>query len=309
MAEGAVANSEGDDVRQSIIAVICVGFSVILTSCGGGSSSGMKSVPVVTVLPTPTPTPTPDPEPMPEPMPGPSEGSLLPEIAVTSVLSEDFYINLAGQRIWLETSCDAASCSITILGQTEIIPLDQFGLALANPATEVGEVTMTSGIQSATVRQESDNISLEGYGAWAEYQLGFLGTVDAAFSGIPVSMVVPFVIGTGVDTNPVSGSATWTGTMMGQDYSDPLGSNEAVFGDAQIDVNFADLNLNVLFSNIVGRTTNEAFEDINWPDLMMENGRFSGEGIQGQFFGPNHEEAAGVFNKSDILGAFGTTRE
>ena len=48
--------------------------------------------------------------------------------------------------------------------------------------------------------------------------------------------------------------------MMGQDYSDPLGSTEAVFGDAQIDVNFADLNLDVLFSNIVGRTTNEAFE-------------------------------------------------
>ena len=309
MAEGAVANSEGDDVRQSIIAVICVGFSVILTSCGGGSSSGMMSVPVVTAPPTPTPTPTPDPTP--EPMPGPSEGSLLPEIEVTSVVSDDFYVDFFGQRIWGESSCDAASCILTIQILTQEIQqeiqLEELSQAIANPATEIGEVTMMGGVQSATVRLPSDNFSLEGYGAWGEYQLGFMGKVDTAFSGLSVNMVVPFVIGTEADTNPVSGSATWTGTMMGKDHSDTLGND--VFGDARIVVNFADLNLNVLFSNIVGRTTNETFEDMNWPGLMMENGRFSGEGIQGQFFGPNHEEAAGVFNASNILGAFGTTRE
>ena len=43
------------------------------------------------------------------------------------------------------------------------------------------------------------------------------------------------------------------------------------------------------------------------PDGTFSRGQ-SGARIQGGFYGPDHAEAAGVFEQSDIVGAFGAKR-
>ena len=44
------------------------------------------------------------------------------------------------------------------------------------------------------------------------------------------------------------------------------------------------------------------------PDGTFSRGR-SGTRIHGGFQGPGHAEAAGIFEQSDIVGAFGATRQ
>ena len=50
---------------------------------------------------------------------------------------------------------------------------------------------------------------------------------------------------------------------------------------------------------------------MTWENLPVRNGRF-GEGfddptIEGRFYGPNHEEVGGIFERNQIIGAFGAT--
>ena len=44
------------------------------------------------------------------------------------------------------------------------------------------------------------------------------------------------------------------------------------------------------------------------PDGTFARGR-TGARIQGGFFGPHHAEAAGIFEQSGIVGAFGARRQ
>ena len=41
----------------------------------------------------------------------------------------------------------------------------------------------------------------------------------------------------------------------------------------------------------------------------MRNGSFRASGLDGRFYGPNHEEAGGVFERSGITGAFSLARQ
>ena len=41
----------------------------------------------------------------------------------------------------------------------------------------------------------------------------------------------------------------------------------------------------------------------------MQRGAFQANGLDGRFYGPNHEEAGGVFERDRIIGAFSLTRQ
>ena len=68
-----------------------------------------------------------------------------------------------------------------------------------------------------------------------------------------------------------------------------------------------------LFQRLRSRSRHGTFDDMNWEDIPLTSGSFqSGSGsdqISGQFYGPNHEEVGGVFERNQILGAFGAKRE
>ena len=95
-----------------------------------------------------------------------------------------------------------------------------------------------------------------------------------------------------------------TGVKFG---SSGLGAEVA--GDAAMAVDFAGSSLDLAFTGIAEVLSGVAVDDIGWQGVAMQAGSFAGDGLDGRFYGPNHEEAGGVFERDDIAGAFSLKRE
>ena len=118
------------------------------------------------------------------------------------------------------------------------------------------------------------------------------------------------------------GAATWSGVMWGLLMTDPDQSEPDAFvhGDATVTVSSppggADLVVDVAFTNIRHEATGAGIEDMRWGDLPLRSGAFgispvgadaaeisrhpASQGISGWFYGPNHEEAGGLFGRSEV---------
>ena len=113
----------------------------------------------------------------------------------------------------------------------------------------------------------------------------------------------------------LSGEVTWTGSLIGVD----LGSSKLppVAGDSELRVDIATLQGTAAFSNLTVHADGRA-EDFRAPSLEYQvtatDNRFSDthNRVQGGFFGPSHEEMAGVVNDASttvsLLAAFGGTQ-
>ena len=118
------------------------------------------------------------------------------------------------------------------------------------------------------------------------------------------------------------GSATWTGSLIGVD----LGSAHLppVFGDAELAVDLAALDGTAQFENLMVHDDGKAI-GFRSPDLMYDievtGNSFSDAEtpfpmrmaiIAGSFFGPAHEEMAGILNDQtqgvELLAGFGGIR-
>ena len=134
-----------------------------------------------------------------------------------------------------------------------------------------------------------------------------------------------FVWGTATGSNPAMGSASWSGIMVGAAAS--ASDDFWVQGDADVTVHFGpNTILDVAFSNVteVGGAGESVTID-PWMSVPVANGsyqsgnNFGDDGdryLEGQFFGPDAEETAGVFYdwlNSDpnyyFEGAFGASRD
>ena len=113
-------------------------------------------------------------------------------------------------------------------------------------------------------------------------------------------------------TNPSFSPFSWSGVMVGRN-SDLKSSRvgNVIQGDAAISVELSqtgDMSADVAFSNIRDLNTGGSIADIAWADLPVVDGSFETSTILGSFFGPQHEEVAGAFEKDHVLGAFGARR-
>ena len=117
------------------------------------------------------------------------------------------------------------------------------------------------------------------------------------------------------DTNPVDGNATWRGVMVGGKIGETADFGDAVRGDATLTYDFANTDMDVAFTNI--RSIRDVdvpatYPNMTWQNLEVSNGRFGGgfddPTIEGRFYGPNHEEVGGIFQRNRIVGAFGAQR-
>ncbi len=99
-----------------------------------------------------------------------------------------------------------------------------------------------------------------------------------------------------------TGSATWTGDLVSLDSN-----NRVVRGEASIRLaNPQNPSVDVLL-------TPQGRPSMEWNGISVRNGRFKHEQatanyIRGEFYGPNAEEVGGVFERNDLLGAFGAKR-
>ena len=111
-----------------------------------------------------------------------------------------------------------------------------------------------------------------------------------------------------------NGSATWTGIMTGIDIRsfDP-DENGFVLGEAAVHIDdLSNPDVDVLFTDIYNTSADTIHPDMHWRDLVLTNGAFNdgaSRTISGAFYGPQHQEVGGVFDRDGITGAFGARRE
>ncbi len=100
----------------------------------------------------------------------------------------------------------------------------------------------------------------------------------------------------------LSGSATWNGEMVALDSN-----NRLVRGDASLTI--ADFNN----PSVDVRLAPNARPVMTWANIPVRSGGFSRRTssthyIKGEFYGPRAEEAGGVFERNQLIGAFGARR-
>ena len=156
------------------------------------------------------------------------------------------------------------------------------------------------------------------------------GTLDNSLFGFEITgfyqgtratseEVDSFSFGNSPGTNPSStiSSATWTGVMLGVDYSQVTNSLNQLYplhGDTRIVVQGlgATPTVDVTFTNVRNLNTGARRTLGGWSNIPLSNGFFrTGSGtnkIEGTFYGSEHQEVGGNFERDRIIGAFGGKR-
>lgn len=108
-------------------------------------------------------------------------------------------------------------------------------------------------------------------------------------------------------------SAIWRGVMVGTPATGTSVGN-VLQGDAELTYTFGEGRgmLDAEFTNIkdLDRLAAHSTDTVRFDDVTVGNDGTFNSGvtrnrIQGGFYGPDHDEAAGVFEQSNIVGAFG----
>ena len=151
------------------------------------------------------------------------------------------------------------------------------------------------------------------YGFWGVHGFAALalgtGALSAQIDGTSFSgdfsLAQAWTAGDAAGTNPAgTGRATWTGIAE----ASPTGAFGRQIGTATVTI--ADLSRPRVD---VGIVLDGAPSPLRWADIPLAGGGFrSGTAgtdyLEGNFHGPGHEEAWGVFDTADWLGAFGAKR-
>ena len=228
----------------------------------------------------------------------------------------------SSEAVHVPVVCSGTICSASFEGETftdELESDENFGY----DAAEIQPVMVHNGISIGQIRGTNDRGTAdqdEGlfYGGWMEYS-----AFAVEFFYDPTVVGQEFVVGGGYAFGDSAGSnnpanlpdrtGTWTGAVVGMDYSVGQYRNHVIHGTATIDMDFVSSDLDVSFSDLVDLDdANRSIPDIGWSDLAVSTGAFSyGSGsnqIRGQFYGPDEDEVSGVFNRNQISGAFGAIR-
>ena len=112
--------------------------------------------------------------------------------------------------------------------------------------------------------------------------------------------------GTPTGSNPVSGTAVWSGQVRAFDTQAET-FLQPVSGDARLEVDFRRATIDVDFTDF-----DQGHDDLSWRALRLTGGAFQGtQGnatIDGAFYGPAHQGAAGEFQDGRLQGVFGAAR-
>ena len=296
-------------MRYHLACVLAAAAVFSLVACGGGDSMSERALTVgeireLTGLTAPTETPE-----------AAQERSLDIFARADSLIMSTIHGETGNAEFPTfrhTTQCSGTQCTVTepLSGTVDTIEL-------ANTPLRHGAATAIGSKHGITLVSESSThtgADLASLGAWLGYstfailnerQTGEEGTVDVWYG-----------IGVGDLTDrPLTGSATWLGIMVGTPIAgDDRG--DRLVGTAALNYDMSGGGLDAGFSGIknIDRGTAHSVETVIFSDLAVgSDGTFargqSGRRIQGGFYGPDHAEAAGIFEQSDIVGAFGAKRQ
>ena len=221
-------------------------------------------------------------------------------------------------------SCSGARCVAE--DGTEITVQD-----LIDPSADIGmaevELGMRGGFDTVTTRagfEVTESVpdvtidlrpTVNGYGFWGEHGFAAVvlgsGSLSGQIEGVPFTGdfagATAYAVGDATGANPTGmGSATWRGIAEAAS----TGTFERLQGTATVTI--ADLS-----SPRVGVAIDVPGHDIGapgWADMPLTDGRFTAgtagsDYLAGNFHGPDHDEAWGVFDTTSYVGAFGAKRE
>ena len=188
-------------------------------------------------------------------------------------------------------------------------------------AGDVVDPIMTkNGIRLARVRStgglrgDLDYANIE-YGGWMNHSIFRVEVRTGTYFGGSSVIAVEgwgMVWGDAPNTSPNIGPYAWNGVMVGRNSDlDSSNVSNVVQGDAAISAELSPaggMSVDVTFSNIKDLNTGNSMANIAWSDLSVVDGSFESNTIAGSFYGPQHEEVAGVFDSNSVLGAFGARR-
>ena len=159
---------------------------------------------------------------------------------------------------------------------------------------------------------------LYGYGAWGRYgawgvgvERILSGSSDRLRAGADAFGMTPST--NLADSTVLTGEVTWAGSLLGVDTG--RAALPPVFGDAELSVDLAVFTGSADFDNLSvdvdGVSRAFRMSSLSYDISVSENGFSDDEGrISGGFYGPAHEEMAGVLDDRDVslLAGFGGTR-
>ena len=108
-----------------------------------------------------------------------------------------------------------------------------------------------------------------------------------------------------------AGSATWEGRMLGHQFGLAAGDDPFVQGNARVSVPLDRNQVDIGFSGVKSMDRERSLTNFGFNDIPLKSdGTFDGwdqGNVEGAFFGPAHEEVAGMFQKNDnkVTGSFG----
>ena len=130
----------------------------------------------------------------------------------------------------------------------------------------------------------------------------------SVFAIVDDSLAVSF--GDHPGTSPAgTGPATWTGRLVGLNTQ----TAERIEGNAVIGIDdLARPDVDVALTGIVD-AGGRGHADLRWEDIPLVDGHFEvrdeAGSLEGRFYGADHGEAGGIFERDWLTGAFGASRD
>lgn len=168
-----------------------------------------------------------------------------------------------------------------------------------------GSSRVTAIVNGVLTQVNRQSVVIANWGYWGKkaddtlFRAGLTasGTIT---NGVPSQSFSSRVTGPHAGSNPVSGSATWTGGVRGVTEG-----FVRVIGTSTLEADLSAATIDVLFSAF-----DDGRADMSWSDLDVVNGAFAdGSRLNGAFYGENHDGAAGKFDRDNLRGVFGAIRE
>ncbi len=231
---------------------------------------------------------------------------------------------LMGDRLgWFATDDDVERANTTCRGDTcqigfwSLSEPGRFGLERSGwELTLLGE---RRGVGLFRQDLAADSNDYEALGGWLEHSLFATRLTrfgEEAGPSAGASVAFGYSLGISSGDNPsAEGSARWEGLMLGREVRASSGRGRAIRGDADVTVAFGAgaVTADVAFTGIVDIETGDAWADMAWRGMAVEDGGFArrnapDDTVSGRFYGPDEEEVGGVFERDGVAGAFGGRR-
>ena len=265
------------------------------------------------------------------------------EAATVALASDQHVFRFDGELSRTFSACEGTVCAVSAtpdgldgaLARARSDPRFDFGTSHfgarledsldLKPHDEPGRVSLVEGFG---LRAGERAFSAKFYGGWLDDGAFFVNRATLTVRdarGQPIGLGTVFdasAVGVANATAPatVEGmSGRWTGMMIGVDVSDEVTRGQFLQGDAILNIdNFANPAVDIEFSNFRDLETGALLATRSiaaWEDIPVTGGEFgakpvgSSDYIQGRFVGDNHAGALGVFERADVVGSFGASRQ